>query len=53
MSWGDIIKKSINGDIESIISSIESLISTDADNNSAKVSSLQKAIDELNEAIRK
>ena len=53
MSWENNIKKSINGDIEGIISSIEVLIDTDADNNSGKVSSLQNAINELKEAIRR
>ena len=45
------IKKSISSDISDIISDIETLIATDADNNSAKVPYLQSAVDALNDAI--
>jgi len=47
-----IVKKSINRDIESIITDIEMLIANDADNNFSKVQYLQQAIDNLREAIR-
>tara|TARA_Y100001938_G_C8000142_1_gene384266 strand:+ start:826 stop:987 length:162 start_codon:yes stop_codon:yes gene_type:complete len=51
MSWEDKIKKSIRGDIEDIISDIQRLVDTDADNNAGKVRHLQNAIDNLEEAI--
>ena len=51
MTWEEKIKKSIRGDIADIISDIERLIETDADNNAAKVPHLQNAIDNLEEAI--
>ena len=51
MAWEEKIKKSIRGDIADIISDIERLIETDADNNAAKVPHLQNAIDNLEEAI--
>jgi hypothetical protein len=47
------VKKSINRDIESVITDIEMLIANDADNNSSKVQYLQQAIDNLREAIRR
>lgn len=46
------VKKSINLDIESVITDIEMLIANDADNNFSKVQYLQQAIDNLREAIR-
>tara|TARA_R110002020_G_scaffold120162_1_gene273883 strand:- start:2006 stop:2188 length:183 start_codon:yes stop_codon:yes gene_type:complete len=46
------IRKSISYDIEKIISSIEELIATDADNNSAKVPHLESAVGSLMDAIR-
>tara|TARA_R100001015_G_C4616312_1_gene172444 strand:- start:1195 stop:1605 length:411 start_codon:yes stop_codon:yes gene_type:complete len=46
-----IVKKSISSNIREIILDIESLIATDADNNSGKVPYLQSAVDALNDAI--
>jgi len=51
MSWEEEIKKSIRGRIEDIISDIQRLVDTDAENNAGKVPHLQNAIGNLEEAI--
>mgnify|MGYP003143971997 CR=1 FL=1 len=51
MSWEERIKKSIRRDIENIISDIQRLLDTDADNNAGKVPHLQSAIKNLEEAM--
>ena len=51
-SWKSAIKKSVNMDIEDIISNIQELISTDAENNSDKVPHLEKAVEALTRALR-